>query len=439
MSFLKSTLVTFSTQVTTVILSIISSIVIARVLGPSGNGAYSLIILLPTLMASFGNLGIDVSNLYFAGKKKYQLYNIASNSLILAFTIGIVLSSVFLVYLHISNPPFLKEINPQHIFVATIGLPFIILISYFNLILLGENKIYQYNFINLSQAGIRFMLLLFSFFIIKAELGGAVFAWTGGIIITAIIAVVLVLKLTKIGWSLHFLLLKDSVKFGLQGYLGNVISFLNYRLDIFLVSSFMGITFVGYYSVAANLAESLWYFPGAVGAMILSRTPRTSVEDANTFTPVVCRNTVFLTLILAIFLFSFGKIIINLLFGPSFLPALKPMWILMPGIIALSINKVLSNELTGRGKPIVGAIAGAISLVINIPLNLIFIPRWGIEGAAFASTVSYSAAAITVLYVFIKISKNSLLDLIIIKPEDLKTYIRIISNIKTPKLEKVSR
>jgi len=89
MRFVKDTLITFSTQITMVVLGLAATIVMARVLGPSGKGAYSLIILVPTLLLSLGNLGIGLANVYFGGSKKYKWNELVSNSLVSALVLGI--------------------------------------------------------------------------------------------------------------------------------------------------------------------------------------------------------------------------------------------------------------------------------------------------------------------------------------------------------------
>jgi len=427
LKFIKDTLITFSTQIIAVVLGIAVAIVIARVLGPEGKGAYSLIILVPTLLALLGNLGIGIANTYFGGSRRYNWAELSSNSLVSALALGIVLAFAFLAYFFIVNPTFLKDIEPRCLALATLVVPLSLLTMYFSLILLGQNRIKEYNLVHLAQASISLVLILFLLLAVKGGVFGTIVAWASATLVAAILSILLVRRTTNIKWSFHPQLFKDSVKFGVKGYLGNVIQFLNYRLDMFLVAFFMSVTFVGYYSISVAMAEALWYFPGAVGTVIFARTPRLSAKEANTSTPQICRNTFFITILFALVLAALGKYIIMLFFGSAFLPALKPLWILLPGIVALSIPKVLSNEIAGRGKPIVGTIAAGISVAVNIPLNLLLIPKMGISGAALASTVSYSVAAVVVLAAFLKISGNSWVDTVLLKQEDLRIYAGALS------------
>jgi len=65
-------------------------------------------------------------------------------------------------------------------------------------------------------------------------------------------------------------------------------------------------------------------------------------------------------------------------------------------------------------------------IILNIPLNLWLIPKWGIAGAAFASTVAYIIATIVVIIAFTKISKKSWTDILLIKKQDFQDYKNII-------------
>ena len=51
----------------------------------------------------------------------------------------------------------------------------------------------------------------------------------------------------------------------------------------------------------------------------------------------------------------------------------------------------------------------------------------GISGAALASTISYTITTIVVLMAFLRISRNSLLDTIIIKLQDFRIYTEVLA------------
>ncbi len=430
MNFIKDTILTFFTQIAYVILGMGASVLVATALGPEGKGAYALIILVPTLLAAVGNLGIGIANVYFGRSRKHAWGELVSNSLAASFALGLTLAIAFAVFFLVFQPSFLLGIDARAIFLSAAVLPFSLLSMYFTFVLIGQNRIKEYNWVHLVQGGMGPVLLVLLLFVWKGGVFGATMAWACAMMAGAVLSMLLVGKATRIKWAFHLQLFKKSVKFGFQGQLGNIIQLVNHRLDMFLIAYLMGTTDVGYYSISVALAETLWYLPASAGAIIFAKTPGTSTEEANRSTPVICRNIFFLTLIAALALFLLGKSIITLLFGAAFLPAVRPLNILLPGIVASSICKVLSNELTGRGKPMINTVAAGISLAVNIPLNIIFIPRMGIAGSALASSISYSLTALAVLVAFMKISGNGLFETLVLRPKDLKAYARTIAEIR---------
>ncbi len=430
MKFVKNTLLTFSTQIIVVILSLIISIILARTLGPANIGIYSMIMLICTLLGTFGNLGINISNTYYGIKKRYNWEEITSNSLIFAFVMGIALGTGFIAYYIYFNPVFLRGIDPKLIIIASTALPFIILIPCFQFILLGQNRIKEYNLVSIIQNSLFLALILFSILIMKGNLQEVIISWLTAFIIAGILSVHLVSTVTKIKLQFNLLLFKKSIKFGVKGYLGNIIQFFNYRIDLFLITILLNLTFVGYYSIAVSIAESLLFLPAAISTILFARTTEVSEKNSNKSTPIVCRNTIFITILAALFTLAVGKPVIVILFGSKFLPSWEPLLALLPGIISLSVCKVLSSDLTGRGKPIISTYISTISLAINIPLNLLLIPKLGITGSSIASTLSYTISAIFVLFSFVRLSKTNIKDVTILKKEDLKLYVHFLTLFK---------
>ena len=421
------------------VLGLVASIVIARVLGPEGTGAYALILLIPTLLVLLGNLGIGAANVYFGGSHRHPWPKLASNSLVLALVIGTALAGAFLTLVLLVRPAFLQGAEVGPLVLAALAVPLNLLTMYFSTIVLGQKRIKEYNLVGLAQTVSFVVLVLILLLAARGAVFAAVLAWAVSAGVAAVLAVLLVRRTVSFDLSFHPAVFNDSVRFGAKGYLGNAIQFLNYRLDMLLVALFMNVAFVGYYSISVAMAEALWYFPGAVGMVMFARTPGMRAEDANRSTPRICRNTFFLTIIGGLLLFVLGRYVITVLLGLDFLPSLRPLWILLPGVAALSIPKVLSNEMAGRGKPIVNTVAAGVSLAVNIPLNLLLIPRMGISGAALASTISYSVTAIVVLVAFLRISGNNWVDTILLKREDLQIYRNALSTARSLNLRAEGR
>ena len=424
-SLKKSGLITFLTQISVFIAGFATSIILARVLGPEDRGIYALIILIPAVMGMLGTLGIEIANVYFSANKKYKLSDIISNSLVSSIGLGLVIILLFWVasttnafqeFLIANNITFL------YLLLAVFTVPIVLLSGFFNRILLGREEIVKFNSVGISKSIFQLGLVFVFLIVLDQGVFGAVLAYIVTTVCVALLVTLLIKKLNRINFSFNFELLKESLRYGGKGYLGNVAQFLNYRLDMLLVAYLLDITAVGYYTIAVGMAERLWMIPGSIGTVLFPRVSAIGDTQANQLTPKVSRHTLFIVFVLSIVLLFLAKPLILVVFGISFLPSVKPLMILLPGIVALSFAKVLTSDLAGRGRPEFGTYASIVSLAANIPLNLYFIPKWGISGAAFASSIAYILATLIIAAAFIKISKKSWFDILLINKQDFQDY-----------------
>jgi len=433
-SISKNSAITFSSQILNFILALISSIILARVLGPKGRGIYALIILIPKMMLKLGSLGIEAANVYFTGSKKYKVKDIISNSLLCSILLGFILILLFYgIYQHSVFKNFLNsnQLNSVYVWFVISTVPFSLLSGYLRNVFLGKEDIITYNKINILQNVLQLSAIFTLLLILRLGLFGAVSTYIFTNICVFLLVVFFIVKNgIKIDFTFNAKLFKNMFNYGIKAYFANLAQFLNYRLDMFLVAIFLTPAAVGYYSISVAIAERIWMLPGAFASVLFPRISSLKSVESNNLTPRISRHTFFITIFLSLILAILAKPLIKLFFGTTFLPSLIPLLVLLPGIVALSVSKVLTADLAGRGKPQYGAYSSFVSLALNIPLNLWLIPRWGISGAAFATTVAYTISTLLVINFFIRISKKSCFDILVIKKQDLQNYKKLLVNIK---------
>lgn len=424
-SLSRSSGITFLTSCTNFVFGTVTSIILARVLGPESRGIVTLILMIPPVIMMFSTVGIEVSNVYFAGNKKYSLKDIASNSLFLSLFLSLLFILIFWgIYNTNQFQSFLKsnKIMPFYLWLAIISLPFNLLFTLFRNILLGREAIKRFNSIGFFQVILNLVLTIIFIVVLKLDVFGVVLCFVLVSLGTAIFSFILIKNIINFSFSINLPLLKESLRYGGKAYLGNLAQFLNYRLDIFIVAYFLTPTAVGFYGVAVGLAERLWMIPGSIATVLFPRVSSLDCIEANKLTPQASRHTLFIVSIIAAFLFLFARPLINLLFGLAYLPSVMPFIILLPGVVSLSVSKVLVSDLAGRGKPHFGMLSAFLSLPLTIILDVLLIPKWGISGAAFASTIAYTFTTVVILIVFLRISRNSLFDTLVIKKSEFKNY-----------------
>ncbi len=183
------------------------------------------------------------------------------------------------------------------------------------------------------------------------------------------------------------------LRFGLKEHAGNLAQYLNLRLDLLLVGIFLGPKETGLYAVAVSLAEVVWFIPDAVGTVLLPRIAGVGAAPARAAAAGACRIAFTLSSVAALAIALFGGAILVVLYGREFAGAWTPLAWLMPGVVLLSVSKVLSKHLSGTGHPGLSARASAYSLIATLLLDLALIPTFGLAGAAVATTIAYGVHA----------------------------------------------
>ncbi|HEX7590824.1 MAG TPA: polysaccharide biosynthesis C-terminal domain-containing protein, partial [Candidatus Limnocylindrales bacterium] len=135
--------------------------------------------------------------------------------------------------------------------------------------------------------------------------------------------------------------------------------------------------------------------------------------DADRLAPAVSRLAMLTTFLASLAVIPAGFVAIWGLLRPEYHAAFPALVVIMPGVLSLSLSKVLASYVSGLGRPIATTVAGIVGLSVNIGANLILIPRLGIVGASAASLISYTCHAMVLLWVASRWAKVSPLDFVV--------------------------
>jgi len=430
--FFKNSLITVLTEMLFFISGFVILIIISRVLGPEGKGIYALIVLIPGILLSFGSFGIESANVFLSGKKDNEINDIVSNSIVLAIFLGILIITVFGAVSHFSffnNFISLNKIPIIYLWAAVLLIPFLLFLNFFRNIIRGTERITQYNVSRLLDNLFQLLIICILVFFLDLKMSGAIFSYIGAIILSSLVVLIMVLKITSFKFRTNRLLMKKSFSYGLKIYLASIVSFLNYRFDVFLVALFLNPLSVGLYSISVGTAERLFIIPNALATVLFPRIVASKSDDANVITAKVSRHTVFIMIITSIAMIFLAGPFVNIFFGSSFSGSVAPLLILLPGVIAFGIGGVLAADLSGRGRPEFAIYSASSCLVVNIILNVILIPKMGINGAALSSSVAYWVDTLVIIFAFLRISKKPLAEFLLIKKKDLKDYVNVAKSV----------
>ncbi len=163
---------------------------------------------------------------------------------------------------------------------------------------------------------------------------------------------------------------------------GIVLSALYFRLDLFFVEFWNGVEAVALYNAVFRLVEALRLFPAAVLAVTFPQLCR-----ARTVRPLLRVSAALVGVAVILLAVIYGRTaeIVEWFYGAGYRPAVAAFDILLLSLPLLFLNYALTHQLIGwDAQRLYAGLCGA-ALILNVALNSLLIPRFGIGGAAWAT------------------------------------------------------
>ena len=196
-----------------------------------------------------------------------------------------------------------------------------------------------------------------------------------------------VLPKMEVDWSFW----KPTIKMALPFSLTIIIAGMFFNIDIVMLSAMKGDEFAGWYRAAVTLvlviisaAASFIYaiFPITAKLFVSAKdTLRTTLEKSSKYLFI-------LALPIAAGIFLLADRIILLIYGAEFAPAAIALQILSLYLPLRVISHVTGWTLASINREPLRTFSAGIALSLNVCLNFIFIPIFGIAGAGTATVIS---------------------------------------------------
>lgn len=429
---IRSSVVLFLGKIISAVSGLLASMIIVYYLGAEGQGIYQLFLTSILTAAVFGNLGITLANTFFAGKRRECIPILWRNSVVLALVIGMLSASIG-GWLKEWDTAIGDQISWVYGIVVVCSISLVMLRQFGSGILLGAGLYTDFTLVETLPA-LGFLLWLPLLLHIQPSDESVIIAYSLGSLMSIILLRSCLGRYTRMkthssaecfGIGVHLKQFKQSLKFGLKGQIGNIFQFLNYRLDIFVLTYYWGPEKVGIYSIAVLLAEAIWRISDSIAAVVFSRiagndNSHGDHKDADTEQAV--RIAVFFSLLAGGVIWLIGSCCVTWVYGSKFDDVMNLFGIMLPGIVGLSAGKVLAGFIVGNGNPERNSIVAFLALTITITLNIMLVPKFGYYGAAVASMVAYLAATIILVLYYRRVRDVSFRRLLILTASDIEAF-----------------
>lgn len=389
---------TFLTRIFLICLGLITTVIIARILGPEGRGIYAVAVAVAALGSQLGNLGLHASCVYFVARDNKLLPALWGNAISAGLAIGVLVSIVVCFMVTFFNVFSLLK-NNMVLYWTLVLLPISLIYLLAQNLLLGLQLIRTYNVVEIiaKVSGVFGIITLFFLDWIKVDL---ILAIT---VCSSIIATVICLKKLNSMASPEFSwpVFKNMILYGIKPYFSDLISFIMLKSNILFVGFLLGAEEAGYYSIVVQLSDIIIMLPMTIGMIAFPRISAMQ-EGQWEFIKKLTQQVALLMIVICIIAALLAKPMIPLLFGKSFIKSIPLFSLSLIGIYFLSVQSVLVKYLAARGYPVSITFAWFFAMVLNLSLTLTLIHKVGLYGVVWSSVITNLFLMIEIVYLTVR-------------------------------------
>lgn len=412
MSLSKKSFSLFKRDAFLFIANTLTSVIIARKLGPEVMGVWILLSLIPIYAESFGRLKFDIASVYFLGKGLYAEKDVErtlnSVAIIVSLIIcvpTIILSKQICIYLFNGSTA-----NLFYLRIVILQIPFSFLYMNYSYLLIYKENTKVYNLMTVIKAlvgsfGALILILLFGLGI-------------SAVVITSVASVLLGLlygyykssiKSTIKYDFLNLNMVRDFSGYAFKLYLSGIIGNLNAYIMRTLLAKVLVISKLTFFSIAQDRATFLNKIPEAINMLLFSRISKADSDvEKNELASKGLRLVFLSTLIAGILAILFIKPLVWILYGNDYLPMVTPFICFIPGVIASGCISLLIQYFNGINKTSAQIFIFSMILLLQVALVFLFWSKLTIVSASICFSISMVVTFFFSIFLFLKYSKQSI-------------------------------
>jgi O-antigen/teichoic acid export membrane protein len=407
-------LLTFFSQSSGYVVAVLTGILVARSVGPAGKGLIAYAALLLTIFTTYGN-GLQSAMMYQCGRNGRDQRLVYGAALRI---IGAVMIPIAVVFLTVG---ILVPSQATLAFIAC-AIPFAVYGQVAMGIFLLENDIgatiLQSAFNTFGFAVAIIPVLVFWHGGITAVLGIWAAMYVGGAIF-AMIRLNAYLPAWNIGSTVT--IVREQAWFGLKAGSISVADFLNLRIDVFVVGIMLDARALGIYSLAVATGELMWQVSRPMTWTTIGRIATGEREYSIGLVARVARSTLAVELVLGIVVFVLAPAAVNFVYGAAYAETGVLVRWLLPGLILYAAHGGLGYfVMVKEGKPLPILSIQVTSVVVCAAITALTIHRFGLVGAALATTITYCFCAVAKAVLFMHYSGTSVRALTVLQRQDVE-------------------
>ncbi len=392
------------------IMGFLMSFVIAHYYGAQGLGNFVLAITILRIFTLLAKLGLDTTSVRFIAsfvkQKKWQSISLFRQKVLLLMSITSVICSVIMYFLSASISV-LIDVQIEYLQMASF---FVLPMAFFVLhyqSLKGLKRIAEFSFFyRMSQATFTIISIYIISIFIKDD-NVPIYAYLSALLIVSLLSFISYrfwfYKKIEVDAEeiIDDLGINNILKISVPLMLAQSVQFIMAWTDKLMIGNMMDAEHVAIYGVAFRFSMMVSITLMAINSIAAPKfAEKFAINDLNSMAKIAMQSAKIIfwtTLPLASILLIFPKFFMGL-YGSEFLIGFETLRWLIIGRLVNAISGSVGNlmQMSGQQNIYMGILL--VGAIINVGLNLFFIPKYGINGAAFASVASLSFWNLSMVY-----------------------------------------
>jgi len=379
------------------------AVVLSRNIGAEGKGEASLIVLSIALVLLFCNMVGGASLPYFVPRYNTLLLLILSNVWTLIVSL---VAYIFIIVFNFIDSFFVFDIIILSVlssFLAT------------NLsILLGKDRVKEFNYISLLQVVMNLFFLLVFFFMEQKNVESYVVSYYIAIISCLVVSTIVILPYLKnnIFENVGSLFI-EMLKLGFNNQLGHVMKFVSGRLGFYLIAFYSGNQALGVFSNGIALVESVLIISNSYATILYPKVLNSNDNITSQHLAVsMTKQSVLLCLFALFILLIFPSWFWIWLLGSEFGDVKNVILYVAPGMLFYNIVLLLSHYFSGVGKVGLNTFANFTGLLVAVVCSIVIVPKYDNFAGSIIISMSNLSISFVLIYFFMKDSRLPIVEFI---------------------------
>ena len=422
MTFFQKGLCVSAGQISSIVLGLISTMILARALGKAGMGKYDLVRQVGILAITFFSLGIGNASIYLLNKDREDRPEVI-NLVVRLLLVLMPLLFLGITGLFLAFPRYFGDLPVLIAVIFGIGVSALLAINALRGLYVAWLNVKHILIADILPSIIMVAGALVLWVLKELDTGWALSIYATGNLLSLLTLLYGIKRSISTKTTVSLRLIKRALSIGWKLLASNVFQVLTPALAVLVfrykTMDAQGFGIVGLYTRASALCGLAMLLPSTFGPLLYSKWSSLVGDEQNRNFEFVVRMSIAYGATIAALLLVFGRYALLVVYGKEYIQAQQAIYSLIPSILLFGAVSAFINYFASIGKPGVTAVLLAISSAVTIVLTSILVPKIGLLGPGTALSISQLFIIIVFVVLARKSRRINISSALILKRDDL--------------------